>query len=186
MIFAHSFVGLPITYELLKKENYSKEFKNLAYFVGITSAVLPDFDLALGIFIHDLNHRQLISHSLIPYLLVFIILYLVSIPLKKYQKRLRILNLIFFLGVCSHLFLDFVAGGLALFSPFYTGIVGIVPNFNPYPNFFVSYFSSVYLLLEFLFLGIYLFYLKKEKLEIVYYLPLTFLFIALTAMVLYL
>lgn len=186
MIFAHSFVGFPITYELLKKENYSKEFKNLAYFIGITSAVLPDFDLALGIFIHDLNHRQLISHSFLPYILIFLILFVVSRFLKKYQKRLQLLSLIFFIGVSSHLFLDFIAGGLALLSPFYTGIVGVVPNLSPYPNFFVSYFSSAYLFLEIAFFGIYFYYLKKEKLEIVYVLPLLFLFIAITAMILYL
>jgi len=186
MIFAHSFIGFPITYELLKKENYSKEFKKIAYFIGITSTVLPDFDLALGIFIHDLNHRKLLSHSLTPYLLIFFITYVVSLFLKKYKKRIQTLNLIFFVGVCSHLFLDFIAGGLSLFSPFYTGIVGVIPNFSSSYGFFASYFLSVYLLAEMAILGIYLYYLKKEKQEIVYLLPLIYLLIALIALILFL
>lgn len=184
MIFAHSFVGFPITYEMLKKEKFSDEFKKLAYFVGITSAVLPDFDLALGIFIHDLNHRKLISHSLTPYVLLFVFTFIVSIFLDKYKKRLQILNLIFFVGVMSHLFLDFIAGGLALFTPFSADIYGITPAFT-LNNFFVSYFTSFYVILEILALVIFLFYLKKEKLEIVRFLPLFFLFIAIVAMVLY-
>jgi len=184
MIFAHSFVGFPLTYEILKKEKYSTEFKKLAYFVGITSAVLPDFDLALGIFIHDLNHRKLLSHSLTPYVLLFLITLIVSLFLKKYTKRLQILNLIFFVGVMSHLFLDFIAGGLALFSPFSSDIYGIIPSFS-LTNFFASYFTSFYLFFEILAFGIFWLYLKKEKLEIVRFLPLFFLFVAIVAMILY-
>jgi len=185
MIFAHSFVGFPITYEILKKEKFSDEFKKLAYFVGITSAVLPDFDLALGIFVHDLNHRKLISHSLTPYVLLFVFIFIVSIFLDKYKKRLQILNLIFFVGVMSHLFLDFIAGGLALFMPFSTQIYGYIPSLS-LTNFFASYFTSFYLILEIIALVIFLLYLKKEKLEIVRFLPLFFLSIALIALLLYL
>lgn len=184
MIFAHSFVGFPLTYQLLKKDNYSAEFKKLAYFVGITAAVLPDFDLALGVFIHDLNHRKLLSHSVTPYIFLFFITLIVSLFLDKYRKRLQVLNLIFLIGVMSHLFLDYIAGGLALFSPFSSEIYGIVPNFIS-GNFFLEYFTSFYLFLEIFALAVFLFYLKKEKLEIVRFLPLFFLFIAIIALILY-
>ncbi|NBO17491.1 MAG: metal-dependent hydrolase, partial [Proteobacteria bacterium] len=109
MILAHSLIGVPITHYLIKNKSefYDKPlFTNLMYGVGIVAAVFPDFDLILSFFINDLDHRKLISHSIVPYLVVFCFGILLSKLFSKYSSEIKILNLIFFIGVLSHLFLD--------------------------------------------------------------------------------
>lgn len=56
MVLAHSLVGVPLTFFVLKKftkideQKESIGFFNLVYFFGILGAVFPDFDLILTFF----------------------------------------------------------------------------------------------------------------------------------------
>jgi len=151
MILAHSLIGVPITHYLIKNKSefYEKPiFTNLMYGVGIVAAVFPDFDLILSFFINDLDHRKLISHSIVPYLVVFCFGILLSKLFRKYSSEIKILNLIFSIGVLSHLFLDALVGGVSLFSPFTDITIGFPIFFNYTTDFYTKYFTSFYFLLE--------------------------------------
>lgn len=150
MILAHSLIGVPITKLVITKSNksYSLNFLNFSYFVGIISSVLPDFDLLLSFFIDDLNHRKLISHSLLPYLALFIFILFLSRFFPKYKNELNVLNLIYILCVSSHLLLDYLVGGIVLLSPLSSGVYGF-PIFFPINEYFIqNYFTSRYILFE--------------------------------------
>lgn len=148
MVFAHSFVGAPITYLLTKNLNISEKFKNLLYFVGITGAVLPDFDLILGFFIEDINHRKLVSHSVIPYLVFFILVYVLAGLFKTYTDKLRLINLVLFVSILSHLIIDLLVGGVVFFAPFDLRTYGYEIPFSNTENFFLKYFTSPYAIYE--------------------------------------
>ena len=183
MILAHSLIGVPITHYLIKNKSefYDKPlFANLMYGVGIVAAVFPDFDLILSFFINDLDHRKLISHSIVPYLVLFCFGILLSKIFKKYSSEIKILNLIFFIGIASHLFLDALVGGVSLFSPITNHTVGLPIFFDYTIDFYSKYFTSFYFLLE-LPLIVYSLYMiaKLKNLVSVVTLPFLFLTIAI-------
>ena len=166
MILAHSLIGVPITNYLIKgKSEFQNRhiFTNLMYFVGIVAAVFPDFDLSLSFFISELDHRKLVSHSIIPYLVIFLVGILFSKIIKKYESEIKILNLIFFIGVLSHLFLDFLVGGISLFAPFTRYSFGFPIYFNYTSDFYSKYFSSFYFFLELPLLAYSIFIISKLR-----------------------
>jgi len=188
MILAHSFVGIPITYQIIKNKPEVWEnrlFVNLLFFIGIVGAVFPDFDLTLSFFIHDLNHRKLISHSIIPYFILFITIYLFSFISKNYQSKIRLINLVFFTSVCSHLFLDSLVGGLVLLSPLTYSIIGFDIYFGNHSNFFLNYFTSWYLLGEIIVISSSVFVMNKIKEIKAIYFSLFFLLVALIMIFIY-
>jgi len=163
MVLAHSFIGAPLTYLLVKNKNLSPKFKNLVYFVGVTGAILPDLDLLLSFFIKDLNHRKLVSHSIVPYLVIFLTITLVSFFLKKHQSEVRLLNLVAFVTIFSHLIIDFFVGSMAIFGPFDTRLYGYRVPFADNSEFFVKYFNSQYLMYELLVISTFFILFKKYK-----------------------
>ncbi len=163
MVLAHSFIGAPITYLLVKNKNLTPKFKNLAYFVGVTGAILPDLDLLLSFFIKDLNHRKLVSHSIIPYLVIFLTITLVSFFLQKHKSEVRLLNLIAFTAIFSHLMIDFFVGTIAIFGPLDTNLYGFRVPFADNNEFFVKYFNSQYLIYELVVISIFFILFKKYK-----------------------
>lgn len=187
MVLAHSFVGVPLTFYLLKhleknsEKNSSYFYQNLIYFFGIIGSVFPDFDLTLTFFIHDLNHRKLISHSILPYLLIFCLVHLFSRFFKDYQSKIKLINLVFFVGVSSHLLIDFLVGGISLFSPLSKQVYGLPIYFESLNNdFFYNYFTSWYSFFEFLII-IYslIMILNLKKILVVRILPFILFFVAL-------
>ena len=151
MILAHSLIGVPITHFLIKNKTEFQNkpiFVNMMYAVGIVAAVFPDFDLSLSFFINELDHRKLVSHSVVPYLVIFLVGILLSRIFKKYTSEIKILNLIFLVGVLSHLFLDFLVGGISLLAPLTRSSFGFPIYFNYTSDFYYKYFSSFYFLLE--------------------------------------
>jgi membrane-bound metal-dependent hydrolase YbcI (DUF457 family) len=163
MVLAHSFIGAPLTYLLVKNKNLTPKFKNLVYFVGITGSILPDIDLLLSFFIDDLNHRKLISHSIVPYIAIFIIILLISYLFKRHSQELRLLNLVAFLTISLHLLLDYLVGGIALFVPFDPNIYGIRVPFIDGKDIFMKYFNSQYLIYETIVISTFFIFFKKYK-----------------------
>lgn len=179
MVFAHSFVGAPLTYLFIKNLNLSSKFKNFLYFVGITGAVLPDFDLILGFFIEDMNHRKLISHSIVPYLTLFVFVYIVSFFITKHSKELRLTNLILFVTILSHLILDFLVGSISLFAPFDKNLYGFTISFSNTDNFFLKYFSSEYVLYELFLISFFFIFQKYAGKSKIFNLSYLYFFLAL-------
>lgn len=163
MVLAHSFVGAPLTYLLVRNKNLTPKFKNLVYFVGITGAILPDLDLILSFFIEDLNHRKLVSHSIVPYIAIFLIILAISYLFKRHAQKIRLLNLVAFLAVSSHLLIDYLVGGIALLGPFDSNIYGIRVPFMDGKELFVRYFNSQYLIFEAIVISTFFIFLKKYK-----------------------
>jgi len=182
MVLAHSLIGVPLAYYLIKdKKEYWKDklTLNFLFMVAIIGAVFPDFDLALGFFIHDLNHRKLISHSVIPYLILFIFIFFLSSVFQKKEKIIKTANLIFFCSVLSHLILDYLVGGISLFAPLESSIYGLDIYFGFPENFFASYFTSWYVFGELFLILFSIFYIYKLREVKAVYLTLFFSFIAI-------
>jgi len=183
MVLTHSLIGVPITYFLLKnKTNLWKDRLNLniLFLIGIVGSVFPDFDLTLSFFVHDLNHRKLISHSIVPYLILFSTVYFFSCTLKKNQMLIKQANLIFFVTVLSHLLLDYIVGGISLFAPFSINIYGFDIYFEKSSDFFYKYFTSWYMVAEMILMSISMYFIYKLKeIKINLFLPFFFLVIAL-------
>jgi hypothetical protein len=179
MILAHSFIGAPITYQIIKNKELTPKFKNLIYFVGITGAILPDFDLLLTFFIKDLNHRQLVSHSIIPYLILYSTLFLISLTTRSFKKELQIFNNVLFLTIFSHLFIDALVGSIALFGPFDKTLYGIPVPFGGGRDFFVNYFNSYYTFFELAVISLFFIFLKNYQKIPAHYLAYFYFFVAL-------
>lgn len=164
MVLAHSFVGAPLTHFLVKDLKLSPKFKKLIYFIGITGAVLPDFDLVLSFFINDLNHRRLVSHSIVPYLLIFLTIFFISFKVLKYRNEIRLINKVLFLTILSHLIIDALVGQIVIFAPFDMNLYGIpVPGTSNPADFFVNYFNSIYSLYELIVILPFFIYFKNYK-----------------------
>jgi len=190
MVFAHSFIGVPITYYLIKNkpELWKEKFNlNLLFLIGIVGSVFPDFDLTLSFFVHDLNHRKLISHSIVPYLILFFINFLVFKTFKKNKEFYTRANLIFFVSVLIHLIIDLFVGGISLFAPFTSNIFGFDIYFDKSTNFFISYLFSWYMFFELIFIFYSTYFIFKFKNIIVnLILPFFFLLIACAMVLKYL
>lgn len=157
---------------------------NLIWFFGIVSGVLPDFDLLYVLFNPHVEHRKLITHSLVPYLVTFLLIYII---LKKFKnnifidiyKFLQILNIVIFIGILSHLVLDFFVGGLVLFLPFTNYYFGYsLPYYSNNPLFEYNYFTSRYLIAELLFFVVYLLVFKQFSSFVPKILPFVFFAVA--------
>ena len=115
MVFSHAFVGAAVAHVVAGKKKFTKKQRVGLWVVAITASVFPDFDLSIILLNPALSHRELISHSIFPYMLIFGLGWLIADALD--WRFLKSLNLAFFLGVLSHVFLDLVIGGVVLLAP---------------------------------------------------------------------
>lgn len=154
MVFAHAFVGGLTTYYSLKsnkKLKFSDFGLSIIWFFGVLGSIFPDFDLALLYINKDLEHRKLLTHSIIFYLSLFIVVNVVTyfFKLKQDKKNLILMtNLVFFLGVFSHLIIDFFVGGLVLLAPFTYYYFGYDLPFHGKSGDWSAYFFSTYMVAE--------------------------------------
>lgn len=139
MIFAHSLIGVILAYlafpliskqfNIKKLQKYKKAFLYIPFILG---SVFPDIDFAY-LFLVDrhMGHRQLLTHSIIPYA----ILLLICVGLSLFSKSVRnylYLGISFFIGITSHLVADMYIDPVYLFSPISKAIFLIQPfAFNP-------------------------------------------------------
>ncbi|MBT6401463.1 metal-dependent hydrolase [candidate division WWE3 bacterium] len=184
MVFSHAFAGAALT-KLIKKTVSKKMFKkhqNIFYFVGIIAAILPDLDIISMLFDTSIRHRELLSHSLLPYVLISLIIWIIS-QIKE-SKPLALISVIFLVGTLSHLFFDYVAGGIALLAPFTDKIYGYAINLPSDPPllWLSTYMKSKYMIMEFFVFWLYVLAIKKDKNLILKLLPL-FLFVVASGMI---
>ena len=120
MLFVHALVGGLTTHYILKsKKQYRFDpiHLNIIWFFGVLGSVLPDFDISLLFFVKHVDHRLLLTHSIIPYTLLFIFIN-VFCSLYKSKKLntnfVLMLNLVLYVGVLSHFLIDYFYGGFQL------------------------------------------------------------------------
>jgi membrane-bound metal-dependent hydrolase YbcI (DUF457 family) len=179
MVFSHAFAGAALIQLIVVPKVYKLSEKQLVllYFVGISAAILPDLDIILLFIDKTLQHRTLLSHSIIPYMMVALIVWIISV--LRNDRFLEKLALAAFVGVTSHFVLDVLVGGVVLLAPLNSKFIGFPLNFPTKPALWAqAYIASKYMLFEILiFLG-YLAVMKGEKNNVLLGLPFFFLTVA--------
>lgn len=188
MLLVHGFAGAITTFYTLNRKKdikISSKHLNIVWFLGVLGGIFPDFDIVLPFINRAIEHRKLLTHSLIPYLLIFILINVLIAFIKISKENrdfIKIANLVFFIGVLSHLFLDFFAGGLQLLSPMANYYFGYHLPFDaqsPYWQF--MYFTSYYAVGELIVAIWFMFIFKSIKNLVGRYLPIFFLLVAILA-----
>jgi hypothetical protein len=173
MYFNHATAGAIAVKPIIDKyENvFTEKEKTVLWFVGITSAVLPDLDIAYSVVKKLEDHRSFVTHGFSLYLIVFFLIYLLSFLQKKEvfgKKFFKVLSLIFLVGITTHFVIDFVFGGVALLAPFSYKIYGFDMVLNgKYPdNRLLSYVFSKYMIIEIVIFGLFLYVFRSRKYQI--------------------
>ena len=173
MYFNHATAGAIAVKPIIDKyENvFTEKEKTVLWFVGITSAVLPDLDIAYSVVKKLEDHRSFVTHGFPLYLIVFFLIYLLSFLQKKEvfgKKFFKVLSLIFLIGITTHFVIDFVFGGIALLAPFSYKIYGFDMVLNgKYPdNRLLSYVFSKYMIIEIVIFGLFLYVFRSRKYQI--------------------
>lgn len=182
MYFNHATAGALIMKPLMKKYDglFSAKEKTVLWLIGITSGVLPDFDILYSVIKNLEDHRRFATHGFFLYLLTFLIIYLLSNFQKKDEfgrKFFRVAGAVFLFGVTTHMLIDFIFGGVAIFAPFNSTVFGfdlqIEENLG---NRLTQYLLSEYMILEFIFFFMFFAFLKGKEnfvprlLSIIYFL----------------
>ena len=198
MILVHGFAGAITTYYTLKNKSFSKlklsqSDLNILWFLGPLGGIFPDFDISILLLVDRiLEHRRFLTHSIIPYTLLFILINLVLLLPKKILLKMYIDNtkmqliklgsLIFYFGVLSHLFLDYFVGGLTLLAPFSNNYFGYeLPFSAKSPLWQYRYFTSGYAIAELSVALLFFSLFNKISNKVGRYLPIFFFFVALSA-----
>ena len=173
MYFNHATAGAIAVKPIIDKyENvFTEKEKTVLWFVGITSAVLPDLDIAYSVVKKLEDHRSFVTHGFSLYLIVFSLIYLLSFLQKKEvfgKKFFKVLSLVFLIGITTHFVIDFVFGGVALLAPFSYKIYGFDMVLNgKYPdNRLLSYVFSKYMIIEIVIFGLFLYVFRSRKYQI--------------------
>jgi len=173
MYFNHATAGAIAVKPIIDKyENvFTEKEKTVLWFVGITSAVLPDLDIAYSVVKKLEDHRSFVTHGFSLYLIVFSLIYLLSFLQKKEvfgKKFFKVLSLVFLIGITTHFVIDFVFGGVALLAPFSYKIYGFDMVLNgKYPdNRLLSYVFSKYVIIEIVIFGLFLYVFRSKKYQI--------------------
>lgn len=92
MILAHPITGFTVTY--ITKKFFGKlndKQEKIVWAVGITTSVLPDFDLILAVLLNQDSHHHFITHTPIFYLVLSLIgaiaLYIWELKVKNVSSR---------------------------------------------------------------------------------------------------
>jgi len=173
MYFNHATAGaLAVKPVIDKYENvFTEKEKTVLWFVGITSAILPDLDIAYSVIKNLEDHRSFITHGFPLYLTAFFLIYLLSFRQEKKafgRKFFKVLSLVFLIGISTHFIIDFVFGGVALLAPFSYKIYGFDMILNGrYPdNRLLSYVFSKYMIIEIVIFGLFLYVFRSRKYQI--------------------
>jgi len=173
MYFNHATAGAIAVKPIIDKyENvFTEKEKTVLWFIGITSAVLPDLDIAYSVVKKLEDHRSFVTHGFSLYLIVFSLIYLLSFLQKKEvfgKKFFKVLSLVFLIGITTHFVIDFVFGGVALLAPFSYKIYGFDMVLNgKYPdNRLLSYVFSKYMIIEIVIFGLFLYVFRSRKYQI--------------------
>jgi len=170
MYFNHATAGALAVKPVIDKYSdiFTEKEKTVLWFVGITSAILPDLDIAYSILKNLRDHRAFVTHGFPIYLIAFLLIYLLSFRQKKEafgKKFFRVLSLVFLIGITTHFVIDFIFGGVALFAPFSYKIYGfeMILNRKYLNNRLLSYILSKYMIVEIAALGLFLYIFRGKK-----------------------
>ncbi len=88
MIIAHPITGLAVT-SITKKflGKLTKKQEKIIWIVGITSAILPDFDLAFAVLTGQSHHHHFITHTPIFYLVIGLVLATILFVIEQINSR---------------------------------------------------------------------------------------------------
>ena len=170
MLFAHGPAGFLTAYftrKIWKADKLPKRTQYWMYLVGFIGGLFPDIDLFyyyLGS--ARLSHRQLFTHSIITYVLIFLIIYLIGSFYKK--QSIKSLGIVFFFGNLSHLLLDMIYGATAFFAPLSKQLIGLPKLAILHDSFYSNNLMLVNFIIESLIGSIFLIILagiifKKKK-----------------------
>lgn len=180
MIFAHAFAGA-VAGKYIAAEKDSKKGKfsmlqiNIIYLLAIIGSIFPDLDLIYVFLNPTIHHRYLLSHSFLFYTVILIFAWIL-------KKRISFTYMIsFYVGVLTHLLLDFITGGIVVFAPLSYTLIGLPMDFVNLTKweYLSAYFNSMYMAGE---IGIFVLYMlyvyKGEASMVAKTLPFVFLVIA--------
>ena len=176
MVFVHAFAGACVTNLVIRGKNLSDRQKSIVYALGIIGGIFPDFDLILLLLTLAETHRNLASHSLIPYTL-FVIAWVLFFKKKSF---LKLCGAVFYFGVLNHLGLDMLTGGLVALAPFSYHIYGFTFPANltraEWARLYLA--SPKHITAEFVVLLSYLILIRGEKNKVAKYFPWILLAVA--------
>lgn len=168
MYFNHALAGAIAVKPIIDRygKNFTQKENTVLWFIGITSAVLPDFDILYAVITGLSDHRSYVTHGMFLYLLMFLLIYGISSFQKKEifgRKFFKIASFVFLAGVSTHFLIDFIIGGIAILSPFNYRIIGfdMVLNSN-FENRLMQYLVSKYMLIEVLVAVLFIKYVGKR------------------------
>jgi len=189
MYLNHSTAGALAIKPIIDKytEDLTEKERSVLWISGITAAILPDFDIAYSVLAGVDDHRSFVTHGLFLYLVASVTIYLLSYLQKKDvfgKKFFRMLSVVFLVGILSHLFIDFIFGGIAFFAPFSYQIFGFNMDIQKRPgNRFTDYTLSKYMLVEIVIFIFFLKFLKGKKYLLPRLASLFYFFMALIAFI---
>ena len=169
MYFNHATAGALVMKPIMKKYEglFSAKEKTVLWFIGITSGVLPDFDIAYSVIKNLEDHRSFVTHGFFVYLLAFLVIYGFSYFQKKDEfgrKFFKVSAAVFLFGITTHLVIDFIIGGVAIFAPFYSEVFGFDLHIEQNGgNRLTQYLLSKYMILEFILLFMFFVFLKGKE-----------------------
>lgn len=169
MYLNHSIAGALAIKPIIDKQagKFTQKENTVLWFVGITAAVLPDFDIAYSVLLGLKDHRSFITHGMFLYVVISVLLFLLSYFQKKEvfgRNFFRVLSLVFFVGVSTHFIIDLFMGGLVLLAPFSYKMYGCEMVLNGGSgNRLVSYISSFYMLIELLLTTVFFAVFREKK-----------------------
>lgn len=187
MIIAHVFLGILLAVALSKISFFNKYIQYLDFEIPFVKtftkefilvsifafgSILPDLDIPfIEIIGWNIEHRQLLTHSAVPYLTLVIIFFCIFVLQEflltdtKKSKIIKGLTLsLFFVSSISlfHVVTDIFTAPSLLFAPIYIKTIyyPIFP-FETYPNWFYNYVNSPNIIIELLPLVLTLIFLPK-------------------------
>ena len=190
MYFNHALAGALAVKPIIDKHGsvFTEKERNTLWFIGITSAVLPDFDIAYSALVGLSDHRSFVTHGIFIYLIIFLLLYTTGNFQKKEifgRKFFKVMSWVFLAGVSTHFLIDFIVGGTALFSPFDYSVYGFDMKLNSsFDNRLTQYLFSKYMLLEFFIVSLFLLFLRGGKYFVPQFFSLFYFLIATVSFIL--
>lgn len=135
MIFSHAPAGFIAAFVTKRwwARFLTKKQITILYLIGTIVAILPDVDAAYFYLVDaTIRHRQHITHSLIFYLLIWLLFYIIGFFKKK--QLFKSIGFVIFTGGFSHLILDSTTTGVPWLYPISSRTWGLllIPwlNFN--------------------------------------------------------
>ena len=149
MIFAHGPAGFVLTHFLKKYWNKSLSRKQIitVYLVGVIGGLFPDIDLFYYYLVTaKTSHHELLTHSFFIYFAVFILFFIIAFLIKN--RFIWALNIVFFIGVFSHLAADSLGSGIMWFYPFSDFLFGLISFYFILNSWFTQWIFSINYSLE--------------------------------------